>query len=232
MISVCDLAPPVEGGVSGGRVFLGSLEACRPERCPGCSHPACAADGRLNLRGHGSYVRQVLGLGKKILSVRIRRFVCKVCRVTISVLAAWIHPWRWYASKAIAEALWRWEVLAQKAAFIRRRLMGGPEQPAEDAASKPQAAGKGAKLRGQGDTKGWVTLRRWAMDFLASKSLYGWLGGARARAVSLAGRLSRFVFGRRPEGEPELRNWTLEAVRACAVEALLGTRHGCAWRGR
>lgn len=80
------------------------------------------------IQGHGHYVRQVLGLmpGRCVL-VRVRRFLCAVCGVTISVLAAWIHPWRWYGAGSIVEALWRWKVLGEAAERIRGRLGGAGE---------------------------------------------------------------------------------------------------------
>ena len=90
------------------RERLPSVEELRPTRCPRCGFLA-REPGRtlLGIVGHGTYSRQVLGLAAWAASVVvfIRRYACRGCAKTISVVPDLIHPRRWYAAQVILESL-------------------------------------------------------------------------------------------------------------------------------
>lgn len=85
---------------------LPPIDEVRPRVCPGCGHPAHGAKG-LGIVGHGAYDRAVLGVPRAQREVRlpVRRFLCRGCRGTISVLPDLIHPRRWWGAWAILEVL-------------------------------------------------------------------------------------------------------------------------------
>ena len=146
------------------------LEAARPSQCPTCGQAARPPGRPLGIVGHGSYRRQVLGGGPWAgTSVRIRRFRCRGCGLTISVLPDLLHPRRWYGAWAILQALALY--LASEASLKEVEL----------------------KLRARVSRGGWASPRRWAAELL--RPLWRWragaLGGARG---SPAWRLRR-LFG-------------------------------------
>ena len=85
---------------------LPPIDEVRPRTCPGCGHPAHAGE-RLGIVGHGAYDRAVLGVhgAKREVRLPVRRFFCRGCRGTISVLPDLIHPRRWWGAWAILEVL-------------------------------------------------------------------------------------------------------------------------------
>jgi len=140
------------------RAELPSVDALRPGACPLCGKPAHAPGEPLGLVGHGTYRRQVLGvLGAGVEAVTaVRRYRCRGCGHTSSVLAAELHPRRWYAAGAILEALRLHLLEGQSEREIRRRF----------------AAGDSAE--------GWRSLRRWRRELLAL--LWAWLAKRLGRA--------------------------------------------------
>jgi hypothetical protein len=154
--------------------------------------------------GHGTYLRQVLGLVEvgKALVIRVRRYLCRGCRTTISVLPDALLPRRWYAGTAIMLALTLSLLMGIPAAEVRRRLA----QP--------------------GETMGWKTLDRWQRGLLAP--LWSWVAAqlgfaGRGQAEGRAQRTDRLrkllslygADGRSPTEEIELI--------ACALA--VGTAH-------
>lgn len=132
-----------------------SLENLRPIYCanPECGAAARNPDGILQLVGHGLYLRQVRGLTEfGWIEIWVRRFLCRVCGQTMSVLPDWIHPRRWYAAPVILEALYRHCILGETACSIGVRF------------GRPAAATE------------WRSLRRWRAQLLVSPTLWGWLG--------------------------------------------------------
>lgn len=132
-----------------------SLAGLRPIYCtnPKCGAPARNRDGVLQLVGHGLYLRHVRGLTEVgWIEIWIRRFLCRVCGRTMSVLPDWLHPWRWYAAPVILEALYRHCILGETACSIGLRF-GRPQDATE-----------------------WRSLRRWRAQLLVSPMLWGWLG--------------------------------------------------------
>ncbi len=128
-----------------------SVEDLRPSACPLCKHPARPPGKRLGIVGHGTYRRQVLGLleAGKSLVMWVRRYLCRGCRRTISVLPEALLPRRWYAAAAILLALVLSLLLGVAAEEVRRRL-GEP-----------------------GETRGWKTLDRWQRQLFAP--LWSWV---------------------------------------------------------
>ena len=134
-----------------GAARLPSVERLRPSSCPLCGQLAFVPGERLGIVGHGTYRRQVLGVteldGAAIAIVR--RYLCRGCERTISVLSDHLHPGRWYAAGAILEALRLHLLEGVSEAEIRRRF--GIET----------------------DSESWRSLRRWRSQLLVS--LWYWL---------------------------------------------------------
>lgn len=151
-----------------GASRLPSVERLRPSSCPLCGQLAFVPGERLGIVGHGTYRRQVLGLtevdGEAITIVR--RYLCRGCERTISVLSDHLHPGRWYAAGTILEALKLHLVEGVSEAEIRRRF--GVETESES----------------------WRTLRRWRSELLVT--LWYWLsrrlGARRETATRSEGR--------------------------------------------
>ena len=127
------------------------VEVLRPKVCPLCGHLAREPGQRLGIVGHGTYTRQVLGLlsaAEEVL-VRVRRYLCRGCRRTLSILADTLHPHRWYAAGSILDAL-------------RMHLIdGAPERKVRESF--------GVEV----DSEVWRSLRRWRRQLL--DRLFGWL---------------------------------------------------------
>ena len=130
---------------------LPSVDELRPCSCPLCGQPSRPPGKLLGIVGHGTYLRQVLGLVEagKALVIRVRRYLCRGCRTTISVLPDALLPRRWYAGTVIILALTLSLLLGIPAAAVRCRL-GEP-----------------------GETPGWKTLDRWQRQLLAP--LWSWV---------------------------------------------------------
>jgi hypothetical protein len=74
-----------------------SLNFARPEKCPHCDAP-----GRLV--GHGSYLRNAVD-HLRSTPIRVKRFLCAACRMTISLLPSFCLPWRHYLASTIQSIL-------------------------------------------------------------------------------------------------------------------------------
>ena len=139
-----------------------SVEELRPQFCTQCGKLA-RDGGRVRVRGHGFYNRQVCGLSEGWILIWVRRYLCRECGHTMSRLPDWLHPWRWYAAAVIIEALCRDLILGETARAI------------------------GVHFGRSGDANEWRSLRRWRAQLLVAPSLWGWLGmrlGVRAMARS------------------------------------------------
>ncbi len=131
---------------------LPSVEQLRPSSCPLCGNLAFSPGERLGIVGHGTYRRQVLGVveveGESVTLVR--RYFCRGCRHTISVLSGDLHPRRWYAAGAILEALRLHLLEGESERQIRERFSVAV------------------------DSESWRSLRRWRSELLVT--LWYWLG--------------------------------------------------------
>jgi len=128
-----------------------SVEEQRPHACPLCGRPSRPCGELLGIVGHGTYLRQVQGLmsAAKALVIRVRRYLCRGCKRTISVLPDALLPGRWYAGTVILLALTLSLLVGVSAAEVRRRL-GEP-----------------------GETPGWKTLARWQRQLFSP--LWSWV---------------------------------------------------------
>lgn len=86
---------------------LPSVDELRPGCCPLCEQPSRELGGGLQVVGHGTYRRQALGLtgGCREMLIWIRRFLCRACGRTISVLPDSLYPGRWYSAALILASL-------------------------------------------------------------------------------------------------------------------------------
>lgn len=205
MSIVLELSVAVDPGARGIHM-LGSVEECRPDYCPCCGASGRDDRDRLTMQGHGGYRRQVLGQPgtRGGILVWIRRFLCRLCGHTQSILPAWLHPWRWYRGDRIVEALFRSEIQEEPVQQLQQELTGVPVGRRE---------------------KGWRTLTRWRQDLLNKPSLFGWLGSRASEALGVGARLGRLLFGQQPGGPPALKEWSVEAVNDAATRALAGSCH-------
>jgi len=138
---------------------LPSVEELRPCSCPLCGQPARPPGSKLGIVGNGIYTRQVLGLlceGGSLV-IRVRRYLCRACARSISVLPDALLPWRWYAATTMLVALVLSLLQGKTAGEMRRRF--GPA----------------------GETPGWKTLGRWQRQLLAP--LWSWVAAQVAAAT-------------------------------------------------
>jgi hypothetical protein len=111
--------------------------------------------------GHGTYRRQVLGLACEV-EIGVRRYRCRACGITISVLPDLLHPGRWYGAWAILGVLSQWLADATSSGALR------PDR--DDSA------------------KGWSGPRRWARELLGG--LWPWRARELGASGSARDRLS------------------------------------------
>lgn len=144
MIIVVPLVGSVDGFEDSESCYP-TLSAARPDSCPGCGQASRPLNGRFGVVGHGSYWRQVLGAvaDRAGTLVRIRRFRCRGCKKTISVLPDLLHPRRWYGAWVLLEAL----VLQLVARLSVKKIE--------------------YRLRRRVSAGGWRSLRRWRAELLA-----------------------------------------------------------------
>ena len=144
------------------RSRLSSVEALRPSSCPLCGQLAFSAGERLGIVGHGTYRRQVLGYVEfETADTLVRRYLCRGCTHTISVLSDHLHPKRWYSGGAILEALKLYLLDGLSEREIRRHF--------------------GVVI----DSESWRSLRRWRSELLVT--LWYWL--ARRLGVNRKARM-------------------------------------------
>jgi hypothetical protein len=93
----------------------------------------------------------VLGLAERRLALMIwvRRYLCRGCKTTISVLHEDLYPGRWYLGGAILVSLFLSLLLSWPATKVRDRI-------------------------GKGKSEDWKTLRRWQRQLLSP--MWGFLG--------------------------------------------------------
>jgi hypothetical protein len=174
---------------------LPSTDAVRPKVCPWCDAPSRPVGESLVLVGHGTRSRQCLGplelTGPAEMHIlRIRRFLCRACERTCTVVPREVCPGRLYLVTTIAWAL-AWWALADEpapAAHIRQRLSPWKQPPHRAA------------------RRGWPQLARWAQ-----------LSGAADLAPhAAAGRIASLLVGHSPSssrGDPPTRRAYLGAIR-------------------
>lgn len=188
------------------RTRLPSVESLRPRSCPLCGKLAYVPGEPLGIVGHGTYRRQVLGVaeGDGEAMALVRRYLCRGCERTLSVLSDLLHPHRWYAAGVILEALKLHLLEGASEGEIRRRF--------------------GVVL----DSESWRTLRRWRSELLVT--LWYWL----ARRLGFARRAATRSEGRRRLGRLLSEAATKEKLGAArAARSLLSSTvhfRGLCWR--
>jgi hypothetical protein len=88
---------PFEGSVHQYAAAITDVDRYRPDHCPQCA----AAQP---LRGHGCYRRTLVDRGFDGL-IRVRRYLCLVCKQTLSLLPAFALPWWRFSLTVIARFL-------------------------------------------------------------------------------------------------------------------------------
>ncbi len=187
---------------------LPPIEQVRPAACPACGNLAHKPDARLGIVGHGSYERQIRGIdaAMRYATIRVRRFLCRACEQTISILPDLLHPRRWYGAWAILTTL----VLHLMRATTAREIAERAEVVVESLA--------------------WRTPSRWRRQLL--DRLWSWWGrqlGARGPAEGREEGRRRLVRLLAQAGaSPSLLRSVPEAARAL----VRGTVHarGLVWR--
>lgn len=161
--------------LASSRALLPSVEEQRPRICESCGEPAHPPGGGLRIVGHGTYERQLLGhpdAGRELL-IPVRRYLCRSCRRTMSVLPADAYPRRWYSAACILVVLV--QLLLRKVTTRELRLRFGLSS----------------------DEPGWRSPSRWSRELLSP--LWAWLrqtlglGAASLERASRAWELRRLL---------------------------------------
>jgi len=119
------------------------IDDVRPPHCPGCSAVSLPVSESIVIVGHGVRTRRLrwkTGLGNQVRDgqVFVRRFLCRRCGVTITVLPTTVEPRRRYTRDLIIFLLAVWALDDVPAADIRQLVCDEPDID-------------------------WPQLRRWAM---------------------------------------------------------------------
>ena len=125
------------------------IEDCRPEKCPRCGILS-RGNGILQVIGHGTYDRWACIPNS--VKIKIRRFLCKKCRKTCSVLPHGLLPRFQYSAHIILLCLLQFYVDGKTEASVISNVL--------------QDKGK----------KSFGFIRRWGTKFLTNAYLWGWLG--------------------------------------------------------
>lgn len=73
-------------------------QTCAPDHCP-----RCKAAGRL--KAHDYYRRSTTNSAGQVIAIRVRRFMCRHCGVTVGCLPSFAQPYRLVNSATIEKAL-------------------------------------------------------------------------------------------------------------------------------
>ena len=87
-------AVPVNAGRYVSASFHQSVEP--PAKCPHC-------DTQDALAAHGYYSRNVTNTDRGVLRIFVRRFRCRICRRTVSILPSFAQPYRLVLNATISE---------------------------------------------------------------------------------------------------------------------------------
>lgn len=117
-----------------------SVDAVRPASCAACGAASRPLGGLLGLHGHGSRSRQVRGpmdvdAQPVLAELRVRRYRCRGCGATQTVVPGQVIARKLYSLAAIAWALALWGLDSLTAAAVRARVspwrvvgLGAPER--------------------------------------------------------------------------------------------------------
>jgi hypothetical protein len=119
---------------------IGEANRCRPERCPQC-------ESKQRLVCHGFYKRTAMAMDWDGV-IRVRRYLCKACRRTVSLLPEFVLPYLRFA-------------IVVMAAFLKARLWR---------AQTLNAAAEAAHQQGMPYQRGqqWVRRFRWQAESISA----------------------------------------------------------------
>lgn len=142
------------------------IDGVRPSHCPGCSAVSLPVGESIVLVGHGVRIRGLrwkTGCGNQIqdTSIWVRRFLCRRCAVTITVLPTTVEPRQRYARDLIVFLLAVWALEHVPAAELRDLVC---DEPHID----------------------WPQLRRWAMGIRLPESRRPGRGPPKRHAARVA----------------------------------------------
>jgi hypothetical protein len=126
---------------------LPSVDEVRPGQCPTCAAASRPVGRALQIWGHGLRDRQQRGplsaLGEPVeITIRVRRYVCRLCRTVIVVVPLGVIAGRLFCAAAIGLAVVLFGVAKLPMGAVRRRV------------SPWQHVGTSA-------AGSWLSLRRW-----------------------------------------------------------------------
>jgi hypothetical protein len=109
--------------------------AVRPARCPRCGAAGCPVGGRPGLVGHGLRARQVRGpltadARAAVHTLRVRRYLCRPCAATVTVLPRGATRARHFSATAIALACAMYALSGASLRATRERV--SPYCPTDD----------------------------------------------------------------------------------------------------
>ena len=180
---------PFRGSIQQYLECVGSIEEanrCRPARCPQC-------ESKQRLVCHGFYKRTVAEFDWDGV-IRVRRYLCKACRRTVSLLPEFVLPYLRFAIVVMAAflkaRLWRGQTLKEAAEtslqtsmpyqrgqqWVRRfRVQAESISAALAALVRPPLAATGfvEKAIGMLEAAGWIEGHRFLFEQLR-QHLLGW----------------------------------------------------------
>lgn len=103
------------------------VDAVRPARCPRCGVAGCPVGGRLGMVGHGLRSRQVRGpltaeARSAVHTLRVRRYRCRPCEATVTVLPRGVVRARHFSATAIALACAMYALAGASLRATRKRV--------------------------------------------------------------------------------------------------------------
>jgi len=169
---------------------LPTCEQARPACCPHCGRAGHAIGQVVGLVGHGVRERQLHGAiepgePSAVVVLRVRRYRCRWCRHTVTVLPRGVVARRHYGGYAIASALWQYGVQGRTLEQTRELVAGGNTFD-----------------------PGWPSMRRWAQAALRGelfRDVRPWPSSwtVRQQAERIATTLLALVAG--DERDPQMR---------------------------
>ena len=111
---------PFEGSVHQYAAAIADVDRSRPDHCPQCA----AAQP---LRGHGCYCRTLVDRDFDGV-IRVRRYLCLICKRTLSLLPAFALPWWRFSITVIARFLVA-RLLQQRTLVAAACAAGQPTMP-------------------------------------------------------------------------------------------------------
>jgi hypothetical protein len=167
---------PFDGSVHQYGAAIADVNRYRPDHCPQCA-------ATQPLQGHGCYRRTLVDQGFDDI-IRVRRYLCLVCKRTISLLPAFALPW------------WRFSVTVIARFLVARLLQGLTLLAAACAAGQPTMPYQRGQVwvrrfRTQAPTLG-LALAAVSRPHVAAEAVTGVLAGLEAIGWIPA---HRFLFG-------------------------------------